>query len=136
MCSTMSRRSVLPWAFSIALAGTLGGAFVERVSAAPSAAPAEGTLADALAHVEIHMYTASWCGVCSHAKDYMRRQGIAFREYDIDRDRDAAARLRRLNPRGSVPTFEIGNETLVGFAPGRFESTRRRAAEKYMHARR
>jgi hypothetical protein len=39
------------------------------------------------------------------------------------------AELRRLNPRKSIPTFQIDGTVLVGFSAGSVESAIRRAAE-------
>jgi glutaredoxin len=66
--------------------------------------------------VAITMYSASWCHVCSSARTYLLGAGIPFTERDIDDDPSARATLLGLNPRGSVPTFDIGGRTMVGFS--------------------
>jgi glutaredoxin len=67
--------------------------------------------------VSVTMYSASWCHVCDAARSYMQEAGIPFTERDVDTDPGARAILHRLNPRGSVPTFDIGGTPLVGFLP-------------------
>ncbi|HVU01667.1 MAG TPA: hypothetical protein VHE30_07945 [Polyangiaceae bacterium] len=38
-------------------------------------------------------------------------------ERDLEQDVMAAQEARRLNPRGSVPTFDVGGQALIGFDP-------------------
>ena len=78
--------------------------------------------------VPIALYSTPWCGYCKQARAYMREAGIAFDEYDIDEDRAAKAAVRRLNPRGSVPTIDVAGTVLIGWNQTRFEKTLERAA--------
>lgn len=39
----------------------------------------------------VELYTTSGCSWCKKAKDYFRSQGVPFIEYDVERDREAAA---------------------------------------------
>jgi glutaredoxin len=73
--------------------------------------------------VSITMYSASWCGVCSAARAYMTGARIPFIERDVDTDSSAALEARQRNPRGTVPTFDIGGLTLIGFSPRSLERT-------------
>jgi len=68
----------------------------------------------------VEIYTTSWCRYCKDAKNYFRKRGIAFNEYDIEKDRAAARRHRRYNPRGGVPVTVINGQAIVGFAPAAF----------------
>ena len=63
------------------------------------------------------MYAASWCPSCRRAREYLDYNGIAYTEYDIDDDADAKARLAEINPRTSIPTFQIDEIVQVGFSP-------------------
>lgn len=63
------------------------------------------------------MYSTAWCGVCKRAKKWMQQNGVRYGEHDVEADEEAGHRLARLNPRLSVPTFDIGGEVLVGFSP-------------------
>lgn len=80
--------------------------------------------------VAITMYSTSWCGVCKVARKYMNDHGISFVEHDVDQSPTARAEYLRLNPRQSVPTIQIDDEVLVGFAPQNLEAAIARAAEK------
>lgn len=97
---------------------------------APSEAPVvdERAFARARSRVSITMYSTSWCGVCAHARAYLSEHHVPFTERDVEESPVASRRLHTLNPRGSVPTFEIDHEVLVGFGEGAFESAVDRAA--------
>lgn len=86
-----------------------------------SAAPAPRT------DVHVVVYTTSWCPVCKRAKRWMASSGISYEERDIDASLSNAERARALNPAGSVPTFDVGGEVLVGFSPESLTATIRRA---------
>ena len=71
-------------------------------------------------NVEVEIYTTSWCRYCRDAKRYFRSRGIAFKEYDVEKDRQAARRLKRYNPRGGVPVTVINGRPIMGYAPAAF----------------
>ncbi|AKF09902.1 glutaredoxin family protein [Sandaracinus amylolyticus] len=80
------------------------------------------TLADASRVVSIEMYSAAWCQACSRAKAWMRDQGITYHEVDVDRRAGALAQLQMLNPRRSLPTFDVDGQVLVGFEEARLRA--------------
>jgi len=63
---------------------------------------------------EVTLYATSWCGYCKKARAYMARNGIQYREYDIEKDRFANARYKRLGGRG-IPFLVKGDEVVRGF---------------------
>ncbi len=67
--------------------------------------------------VPIVMYMARWCPVCQRARGWLRDGGYQFVEVDVESDARAAAVLAIVNPRGSVPMFEIGGQVVIGFDP-------------------
>ena len=69
---------------------------------------------------EVEIYTTSWCHYCEQTKRYFRSRGIRFKEYDIEKDRAAARRHRRYNPRGGVPVTVINGQPIIGYAPDAF----------------
>ena len=68
-------------------------------------------------NVPVVMYSTDWCGVCKRARRYFDEQGIAYTEYDVDRNLQARNEYLLLNPRRSVPTIKIGSEVIIGFSP-------------------
>lgn len=64
----------------------------------------------------VELYGATWCPACRAAKQWLDQHHIAYTEYDVDRDRDANARMRRLSPRGSIPVIVVaGSAPMIGF---------------------
>ena len=88
----------------------------------------EVSLAAASETVSIEMYSAAWCTACSRAKAWMREQNISYHEIDVDQRTGAMGQLAVLNPRRTLPTFDVQGEVLVGFEPGALESAIRGAA--------
>ncbi len=70
----------------------------------------------------VELYVTSWCGYCKKAKAFLRARKIDFTEYDVEKDKDAARRHRKLNPRGGVPVAVINGKTLFGFSQTAYES--------------
>ncbi len=73
------------------------------------------TLATASQSISIDMYTATWCQACQAAHRWMDQEHIAYHEIDVDRHSDAIAQLSVLNPRRTLPTFDVDGQVLVGF---------------------
>jgi glutaredoxin len=70
---------------------------------------------------EVVLYTTSWCPYCRKARDYLRSRGIDFVEYDIEKDREAAARKRQLDNRGGVPFAIINGRSISGFSASAYD---------------
>jgi glutaredoxin len=81
--------------------------------------------------VSVTMYKTSWCGACKTASAYLREHDIPYQERDLDTDPGARDDVRRLNPRGSVPTIDVDGEVLVGWSPRSFETALDRAARAH-----
>ncbi len=70
---------------------------------------------DELGPVQIKLYYAPWCPACKAARAWLRSQGIPYEGLNVQASPTAAQRLRQLNPRGTIPTFEVDGRVLVGF---------------------
>jgi mycoredoxin len=70
---------------------------------------------------QIVMYSTRWCGDCGRARRIFAELGVAYQEIDVDRDPEAAERVRELN-RGmrSVPTIVFPDGSIL-VEPGRRE---------------
>jgi len=64
---------------------------------------------------KVTIYSASWCGFCRMAKDYLNSKKVAFKDIDVDEDADAARYIVGKTGQAGVPVLEIGNETILGF---------------------
>jgi glutaredoxin len=87
-------------------------------------------ITEAREKVRIVMYGAPWCGVCRKALAYMHDKRITFTEHNIEVEPSARTTLRRLNPGGSIPTFQIDDDVVVGFGPRSFEHALDTAARR------
>lgn len=75
----------------------------------------------------VDLYITSWCPYCKKAINFMHKNNIAFNEYDIEQDFDAAARKEKLAPDYSgVPLAVINGITIRGFSENKY----REALEK------
>jgi glutaredoxin len=83
-----------------------------------------------LRDVHVVVYTTGWCSVCKRAKAWMARQGIPYEERDIDRSSEYAQRMRALNPRGSIPTFDVEGDVMVGFSENALATMMQNAARR------
>ncbi len=80
------------------------------------AQPASGALSGVPQRRTVIMYSTAWCGVCKRAKKWMQKNGVRYGEHDVEKDEDAGRTLARMNPRLSVPTFDVGGDVLIGFS--------------------
>ena len=69
---------------------------------------------------KVELYTTSWCRYCKMARDFFRRRGIHFTEYDIEKDRSAARKMDRLRGKG-VPLAVINGRLVYGFSKTSYE---------------
>jgi glutaredoxin len=90
----------------------------------------EPAAAVSIEDVPVVVYTTSWCPVCRRAKAWMASQGIAYEDRDIESSRENAVLIRTLNPRGSIPTFDIDGDVMIGFSESNLVAMMRRAARR------
>ena len=60
--------------------------------------------------------TASYCGYCSRAKDFLRNKGVAFDEVDVTSDDGMRAKLVEMTGRRTVPQIFVGEEPIGGYS--------------------
>ncbi len=68
---------------------------------------------------EVVMYSTNWCGYCKKARAFFKREGIAFKEYDIEKSASARRAYDRLGGRG-VPVILVGKLRMNGFSESGF----------------
>ena len=73
-------------------------------------------------HASVDLYTTSWCGYCRRAKAYLTQHGVAFREYDVEKDPAAARRKQQLGGGDGVPFAVINGKTIRGFDPAAYDA--------------
>lgn len=70
---------------------------------------------------KVELYTTSWCPYCQSAREFFRSRGIPFTEYDIEKDKSAAARKNRLDKRRGVPFAMINGQGIHGWSAAAYE---------------
>ncbi len=73
------------------------------------------------ANKRVVMYSAVWCGICKTARNYFKKKGIAFKEYDIEASSKGRLDYKRLRGTG-VPIIFVGKKRINGFDPKLFQS--------------
>ena len=64
---------------------------------------------------KVELYTTSCCPWCKKAKAFFRSRGIAFIEYDIEKDKEAARRKMQIDRQQGVPFAVINGEGIHGY---------------------
>lgn len=70
---------------------------------------------------KVVMYGAAWCPYCKKAREYFRKKGIRFVEYDVERH---SSRMREFKKMGGTgyPLILIGkNQQMQGFSVSGFD---------------
>jgi glutaredoxin len=93
-------------------------------------APPRRNLEAAMREVPVTMYMTEWCPYCQKAREWLREGRYSFVEVDVERDEKAATLLHMLNPRGSVPMFDVDGQIVVGFEPSTLREALYRAAQR------
>lgn len=85
----------------------------------------EQDTADQATAPAVTLYSTAWCGYCTKARNYFRRQNIPFREYDVEKSRKGQRDYARFGAAG-VPVILVGDRRLQGFSVAAFESAYKR----------
>ena len=84
---------------------------IERVFN-PSQVVSEQTQAKA----NVVLYATDWCGYCKQTKRFLDSKGIAFKEFDIEKDAEARKAYEALGGRG-IPLIDVNGTLIRGFDP-------------------
>jgi mycoredoxin len=58
------------------------------------------------------LYATTWCGYCAQARSFFTRNGIAYREVDVEKSEEGQRDYQRLGG-GGVPIIVIDNATVI-----------------------
>jgi len=64
---------------------------------------------------KVIVFTTPACPHCKHAKRYLRKKNVPFRDVDVSRDKAAARDMVRRSGQQGVPVVDIGGKVIVGF---------------------
>ncbi len=73
--------------------------------------PTSQLSAQARVSAQVTLYSTDWCGYCKDFRRFLDRQGVAYKEFDIDTDAQARHRYEALGGRG-IPMLDV-NGTLL-----------------------
>ena len=71
---------------------------------------------------KITVYSATWCGFCHAAKDYLDKLGVKYTEKDVEKDPQAAMESITKSQQRGIPVLDIGGEIIVGFDRPRIDA--------------
>ncbi|MEA3310511.1 MAG: glutaredoxin domain-containing protein [Chloroflexota bacterium] len=61
------------------------------------------------------VFSTPTCPHCKHAKSYLQKNNIQFKDIDVSRDHAAARDMMRRSGRQGVPQIDINGRIIVGF---------------------
>ncbi|ANI52746.1 MULTISPECIES: glutaredoxin family protein [Pseudomonas] len=68
------------------------------------------------ANARVVLYATDWCGYCKQTKRFLDQKGIAFKEFDIEKDAEARKAYEALGGRG-IPLIDVNGTLIRGFDP-------------------
>ena len=65
--------------------------------------------------MSVSIYTTPSCSYCRLAKDYFRKNNIAFTEYNVASDLRRAEEMVRRSGQMGVPVIDVNGRIILGF---------------------
>ncbi|MFZ4616850.1 MAG: glutaredoxin family protein [Rectinemataceae bacterium] len=69
----------------------------------------------------VTIYTTPSCSYCRVAKDWLRKEGVNFTEYDVARDTRKADEMVHKSGQMGVPVLDVHGRIIVGFNQSEIE---------------
>jgi len=60
------------------------------------------------------VYTANWCPWCQNVTNFLKKNKIKFKAYNVDEDKFAEESMRKSGQNG-IPVIDIDGNIIVGF---------------------
>lgn len=64
---------------------------------------------------KITIYSATWCGFCHAAKQYLDKLGVGYNDHDVDADPAAGQEAVTKSGQRGIPVIDIDGDIVVGF---------------------
>lgn len=64
---------------------------------------------------KVTIYSASWCGFCHAAKQYLDKLGVKYDDQDVDNDPKAAEQAVKKSGQRGIPVLDIDGDIIIGF---------------------
>ncbi len=71
--------------------------------------------------VDVKIYTTPTCPYCLKAKEYFKKKGVKYTEYNVAQDKEALKEMIRISGGRSVPVIAAGDEVMIGFDQGKID---------------
>ncbi len=71
---------------------------------------------------DVTVYSTQTCPWCVKAKEFLKSQGVKFRDVDVSQDAAAADEMIQKSGQRGVPVIEIDGRVIVGFDKPAIES--------------
>ena len=71
---------------------------------------------------QVTIYSATWCGFCAAAKQYLDRIGVKYTDKDVDADRANAEESMKISGQTGIPVLDINGTVIVGFDRARIDA--------------
>jgi glutaredoxin len=65
---------------------------------------------------KVEIYVTDWCPYCTKAVKFLKANNVPFVAYDIEKDKEAAARKKELSGRSGVPFAVINGKKIYGYS--------------------
>lgn len=70
----------------------------------------------------VTVYSTTWCGFCKQAKKYFDSIDVAYKDVDIEADKEAAEKMVAESGQMGVPVIKIGDDVVVGFDKAKIDA--------------
>ncbi|QXI27576.1 glutaredoxin family protein [Pseudomonas vanderleydeniana] len=84
---------------------------IERVFQPDSVLPAQTR-----SQARVVLYATDWCGYCKATRRFLDQKGIAFKEFDIEKDAEARKAYQALGG-GGIPILDVNGTLIRGYRP-------------------
>lgn len=64
---------------------------------------------------KVEIYSTPTCVYCSHAKEYFKKNGVSYTEYNVAADTAKRAEMVEKSGQMGVPVIDIGGSIVVGY---------------------
>ena len=73
----------------------------------------------------VQIFITDWCPYCVKLENYLKREKISYKKYDIEKDPLGKKIYQELGGRG-VPVTRVGNQVIHGYKPNKIKEAAKR----------
>ena len=64
---------------------------------------------------KVIVYSATWCGFCHQAKQYLDQIGVKYTEKDVEKDPAAMGEAVAKSGQMGIPVIDVAGDIIMGF---------------------